>query len=931
MAQKLLSSTLTKTLHIALFLLIAMFGLQAYGQSVLLPGDVVVVSVDTDTPSIDFIPLIDIERGTTIFFSDGRWNDSLEVLNGNEIKFTFEESITAGTSLHIDNAGGLNFERGAHHLFVYQKEQKAHRFIFGMGWGKGNIWNTKDGSDIPLSLKENPGTILTLGEEPNQQYYIRNGASGTRSMLLSFVGEPLNWRGNEGNSFQIFGTSFNLMKSPVVQFKNSISSVSESDSVAILNIAIYEHDGARASVDVVFDSLRSIASPDHFSGFDSKTINFTGLIGDYNYQMKIPISANNNSYDGFKAGIFKLQNLTYGDFGDFSSHNLIIEDDEQPEIFISKVSNGADRAGSVEIKNSEQALVSIEGWTLSAKDLVFKFDSDAVLMPGESIQWFDTAELPSATVNEHVVSSNLKKRLLDNGGGILTLKNSDGKIIHQVSYSKIRSAESGQTKNAELFVNNYTDMGAEEVSGNLNKNVTTAMGLVNSGWRVLPNWSDIKEEFSDKDFYTWNEKQQSFQKLNENSTVDETNSVIFGHFEENEIEQLTNRTEQLLKKQASDDNLTFTVSGTDRNENQVLDGLEGLNLVYNTLDKGIRIENFLNVAKSEYPELPLGSAIYEINQSASGELNFRQLENDQIIPPKTSFWVMLEYPYAKTKLSLGKDEFNDGIDLSNNLSNKEDIDGVLELTLQSGAQEEVVKVNFSDEKVLTRSKDLSSYPELFLPDQSFLNFSFKQGSDYYDLITLSSESEQRIELPIHFSSSESGQITFSVTEWDQLPADWEVILQDLKTNKEYTLRRDFSVTLEHVFTTSKVNKEIREIFSVDQNRDEERFAVTLVPPQSKAVKDETITDKPRELELHQNYPNPFNPVTTISFYLPQPEDVKLSVFNIVGQPVAVIVEGTLSAGQKQFEWDATDKPSGMYIYQLEVGKTIMTRKMTLVK
>ncbi len=87
----------------------------------------------------------------------------------------------------------------------------------------------------------------------------------------------------------------------------------------------------------------------------------------------------------------------------------------------------------------------------------------------------------------------------------------------------------------------------------------------------------------------------------------------------------------------------------------------------------------------------------------------------------------------------------------------------------------------------------------------------------------------------------------------------------------------------------------------------------------------------RQLELHQNFPNPFNPVTTISFYLPEPEEIKLSVFNIVGQPVAVIAEGSLSAGEHQFEWDATDKPSGMYIYQLEVGKNVMTRKMTLVK
>ncbi|HCD51448.1 MAG TPA: hypothetical protein DEQ34_03305, partial [Balneolaceae bacterium] len=84
-------------------------------------------------------------------------------------------------------------------------------------------------------------------------------------------------------------------------------------------------------------------------------------------------------------------------------------------------------------------------------------------------------------------------------------------------------------------------------------------------------------------------------------------------------------------------------------------------------------------------------------------------------------------------------------------------------------------------------------------------------------------------------------------------------------------------------------------------------------------------------QLHQNYSNPFNPATTISIYLPESLPVKLSVFNIVGQPVAVLAEGVLPGGDHEFEWDATGLPSGMYIYQLEVGANIFTRKMTLVK
>ncbi|HBX67178.1 MAG TPA: hypothetical protein DEG32_13850, partial [Balneolaceae bacterium] len=119
--------------------------------------------------------------------------------------------------------------------------------------------------------------------------------------------------------------------------------------------------------------------------------------------------------------------------------------------------------------------------------------------------------------------------------------------------------------------------------------------------------------------------------------------------------------------------------------------------------------------------------------------------------------------------------------------------------------------------------------------------------------------------------------------------------------------------------------------SLEPYTTKDKFVIHIRPKGSEAENDEGTDTRPREVELHQNFPNPFNPATTISFYLPESEEVRLSVFNIVGQPVAVIAEGTMSAGEHQFEWNATDRPSGMYIYQLEVGKNVMTRKMTLVK
>jgi len=88
---------------------------------------------------------------------------------------------------------------------------------------------------------------------------------------------------------------------------------------------------------------------------------------------------------------------------------------------------------------------------------------------------------------------------------------------------------------------------------------------------------------------------------------------------------------------------------------------------------------------------------------------------------------------------------------------------------------------------------------------------------------------------------------------------------------------------------------------------------------------------PADYELAQNYPNPFNPSTIISFSLPRTGFVNLSVFNILGQQVARLVEEYREAGVHQVEFDAANFPSGIYFYRLQHPGGSSTRKMTLVK
>ncbi|GIV58477.1 MAG: hypothetical protein KatS3mg042_1390 [Rhodothermaceae bacterium] len=96
---------------------------------------------------------------------------------------------------------------------------------------------------------------------------------------------------------------------------------------------------------------------------------------------------------------------------------------------------------------------------------------------------------------------------------------------------------------------------------------------------------------------------------------------------------------------------------------------------------------------------------------------------------------------------------------------------------------------------------------------------------------------------------------------------------------------------------------------------------------------ETIDDTvPERFTLEQNYPNPFNPSTTIRFALTKPEAVRLKVFDLLGREVATLIDGQmLPAGTHAVDFRATNLASGQYLYRLEAGSFVQTRKMTLLK
>ena len=116
----------------------------------------------------------------------------------------------------------------------------------------------------------------------------------------------------------------------------------------------------------------------------------------------------------------------------------------------------------------------------------------------------------------------------------------------------------------------------------------------------------------------------------------------------------------------------------------------------------------------------------------------------------------------------------------------------------------------------------------------------------------------------------------------------------------------------------------------------ENGALTLGVNASAAVLSINGELLPEVFSLHQNYPNPFNPVTKLRYDLPENGHVNITIYDMLGREVKTLINQTQDAGYRSIIWDATNdygKPvsAGIYLYQIQVGEYISTKKMVLLK
>ncbi|MAO65998.1 MAG: hypothetical protein CL666_13470 [Balneola sp.] len=182
--------------------------------------------------------------------------------------------------------------------------------------------------------------------------------------------------------------------------------------------------------------------------------------------------------------------------------------------------------------------------------------------------------------------------------------------------------------------------------------------------------------------------------------------------------------------------------------------------------------------------------------------------------------------------------------------------------------------------------------------------------------------DESIRIPLSVQASHSQKISFTLTEH----SGFEDITIKI-TNGEWIkeVETDQGIVLEIVPDQSA--SKYPSGFPV---RSKQNPVYTLILEKQRATSTGQ-TELPTEFSLSQNYPNPFNPSTSIRFGIPSTSHVKLSVYNVLGQLVKVLENDIKKPGYHSVHFDGENLSSGIYLYRLEVGSFVNTKKMLLMK
>ncbi len=169
---------------------------------------------------------------------------------------------------------------------------------------------------------------------------------------------------------------------------------------------------------------------------------------------------------------------------------------------------------------------------------------------------------------------------------------------------------------------------------------------------------------------------------------------------------------------------------------------------------------------------------------------------------------------------------------------------------------------------------------------------------------------EEVTIPLRVKSTANGTYRLSLSG-NALPSGWDFAVIDTQTGESSKLAQPIE------FAWTGGGKELS------------RYVLKLSP--NTITSTERGPDAPFVFALGQNYPNPFNPSTVIRYTLDAGRPTSLKVYDVLGREVAVLVDGVMSPGTHSVTFDGSGLASGVYLYRLESGGKVLSRKFTLIK
>ncbi len=188
-------------------------------------------------------------------------------------------------------------------------------------------------------------------------------------------------------------------------------------------------------------------------------------------------------------------------------------------------------------------------------------------------------------------------------------------------------------------------------------------------------------------------------------------------------------------------------------------------------------------------------------------------------------------------------------------------------------------------------------------------------------------------VPLMIETTRGGSYTISATDFHYQSQSTNMVFVDLHENVTLPFDESFSYTFQ-VKNAMKLNTNTLSCFEEPEVLAQKFYPQKAVSETQRFVIRSVNTEEsvlPTTFSLYQNYPNPFNPTTTIQYELPVQSEVQLSVYDMTGRRVAILVNGTVQSGRHSVQFDGTQLASGVYMYRLTAGSQVISRKLSLIK